>query len=325
LTWDFIQAHPEISWVAIFLSQHKCITWDIIQANPGRQWDWFELSRNPNMTWKIVQENPDKPWDYEGLCRNPNITWEIVLANPDKPWRCSILSFNPNITWDIIKANLDKPWNMSAISARSFITWDIVKNNLDMNWNWTLLSRHKSITMNIVNANMNPIPIPHTWWKLWGKKKIQPAWSWFALSKNPNITPNDVKANHDKPWSLHELSSHPNFFLKDFIECTNVCSNPNINDIHMINHIGINANLTLQCVLSHPNVQWNWQEVSRNPNVTKLQTSELAKVVRRFIAACKIQSAFLEAYYNPDYKLCRDRLNREYNAMVGELDHALWV
>ena len=77
------------------ISYTTIITWEIVQANPDIDWDYHLLSRNPNITWEIVCENPDKPWDYNALSNNPNITWEIVDANPDKNWDYDGLATNP--------------------------------------------------------------------------------------------------------------------------------------------------------------------------------------------------------------------------------------
>ena len=53
------------------LSHNPSITWEIIQANPQIQWNYELLSLNPNITWDIVLANPDKKWNYYKLLRNP--------------------------------------------------------------------------------------------------------------------------------------------------------------------------------------------------------------------------------------------------------------
>jgi len=68
-------------------------------------------------------------------------------------------------------------------------------------------------------------------------------------------------------------------------------------------------------------MSWDWLDISKNPNVTKLPKSNIVQIIRRFTAVRKIQSAFLMAYYNPNYKICRNRLKREYNIMADEFDH----
>ena len=83
------------------LSSNPNITWEIVQANPNILWDYDFLSMNPNITWEIVQANQDKKWYYNWLSQNPNITWEIVQANPEKDWNYMLLRKN-----DFIKKRL---------------------------------------------------------------------------------------------------------------------------------------------------------------------------------------------------------------------------
>jgi hypothetical protein len=44
------------------LSEHPNITWEIIQANPDLPWCWFSVCKNPNITIKIILENPNYDW-----------------------------------------------------------------------------------------------------------------------------------------------------------------------------------------------------------------------------------------------------------------------
>jgi hypothetical protein len=66
------------------LADNPYITWEIVQANPDIPWDYYNLSINPNITWEIVKANPDIPWGYRMLLLNPNITPKIINANRDK-------------------------------------------------------------------------------------------------------------------------------------------------------------------------------------------------------------------------------------------------
>ena len=56
-------------------SANPNITWEIVQANPNLRWDYYRLSQNPNITGEIVLANPNKPWDYVELSRNTMKKW----------------------------------------------------------------------------------------------------------------------------------------------------------------------------------------------------------------------------------------------------------
>jgi len=59
--------------------------------------------------------------------------------------------------------------------------------------------------------------------------------------------------------------------------------------------------------------------LSQNLNVLRYPLSEIETAARRFIAAWRIQRAFKKAYSNPEYKMCRDRLMREFAGMAKDL------
>ena len=78
LVKDYV--NESLDWYG--LSENPNITWEIVEANPDIPWDWYGLSRNPNITMDIVEANPDKSWDWNWL----NIYQSIKNANPDKSW-----------------------------------------------------------------------------------------------------------------------------------------------------------------------------------------------------------------------------------------------
>jgi hypothetical protein len=124
LTWDHLKKTPLSDvhgWG--YNSKHPSVTWDIIQAHPEMPWQWQNVSCNPNITWDIVQANPDKPWNSSWLSCNPNITWDIIQAHPEIPWDWTLISSNPTITWDIIEQNPDKPWFWYFVSSNPMTSY----------------------------------------------------------------------------------------------------------------------------------------------------------------------------------------------------------
>jgi len=51
----------------------------------------------------------------------------------------------------------------------------------------------------------------------------------------------------------------------------------------------------------------------------KLPYNNIEMIIRKFIAINKIQKVFKEVYYNPEYKICKNRLHREFNNMFNNL------
>ena len=60
-----IKTFPKNCWFFEWLSQNSNITWEIVQANPEIDWNFEWLSENPKITRDIVKANPDKDWNFE--------------------------------------------------------------------------------------------------------------------------------------------------------------------------------------------------------------------------------------------------------------------
>jgi len=85
---------------------------------------------------------------------------------------------------------------------------------------------------------------------------------------------------------------------------------------------------------------WSWYGLSNNPNITfdimeansdkpwvhyryliddrilAMPFDKVISTMRNFMATRTIQRAFKEAYYNPEHKFCRNRLQREFTGMA---------
>jgi hypothetical protein len=59
--------------------------------------------------------------------------------------------------------------------------------------------------------------------------------------------------------------------------------------------------------------------LSENPKMLSYPQAEIERTAWRYIAAWRIQRAFKKAYSNPEYKMCRDRLMREFAGMAKDL------
>lgn len=164
VSWEYIYANLDKSWIKNNAFYANNLTWDIIKNNQRLDWGFHDsfisdpiyISYNDNLSWEIINENLQCSWDWDYLSCNQNITWDIIKNNLDKPWNWNGLSCNKSITWGIIKNNLDKPWNWDYVSINDNITWDIIKNNLDKPWNWKEISKNNpNITMTIIQNNID--------------------------------------------------------------------------------------------------------------------------------------------------------------------------
>lgn len=321
-------------WYWPFLSQNKAITWDVVQANPDLPWDWRALSANPNITWEIVVNNPTQPWNFASLSCNPSITvdiitsnpqfdWDIahlsanpnldmqfILANPNLPWSFPFLSGNPNLTVEVVIALEDKPWEWSTISKNSNITIDTVWANPDFLWDWDALSRNPNITQRTLEDNpefpwnidaflfthSNTLdildsPFDHTTSNIFEYALAHPTldWNWHRiLAKSPfslELLQNNI-ANNVWNWGWGLLSENPN--------------------------------LTWDIVQAFPNKPWSWFMMSSNPSIFDV-SAQVEKWSKKHMAAYKIQQKWLNAYYHPNSPICQRRLQREFTSLIAAI------
>jgi hypothetical protein len=67
---QFICNNANEDWDYECLSRNPYITWEIVQANPDIPWNYICLSFNPNITLEIIKANPDIPWNFNKLSSN---------------------------------------------------------------------------------------------------------------------------------------------------------------------------------------------------------------------------------------------------------------
>jgi hypothetical protein len=217
-TPEYKQAHPlfagePIKWNYGLLSSNSCVTWDIIQANPDLPWDYRRMCANSNITWEIIEANPIIRKSGMWLSRNPNITWEIVEANPSIDWDMIALSSNSGITWDVIRAN-PRRWSFFQISKRADITWEIICSNPGFRWQFSEISYNPNITWEIVQANPK---LPWNYEHMSANPNItmeivdanpDKPWNAMFLGQNPNITRDMIKARPQWAEALFHMEGY---------------------------------------------------------------------------------------------------------------------
>ena len=241
-----------------------------ILNHEDKGWDYDLLCCNPNVTWKLIQNNPEKFHNWKQICLNPNITWEIVQANPKVSWNYEFLSENINITWDIVSTNPEIAWNFNfwkllkpykvidlqntidyiltsypinyyRISSNIKITWSIITNNQSNSWNYdliaTMLAKSPIITWEVINANPENLFNPYS-------------------SYNVHVTWAIVQENIEKHWNYDYLCSNQNITWNHIQTHFDVLNNSD--------YISLNPNITWNIIDNSTNIEWNYQNLSKN-------------------------------------------------------------
>jgi hypothetical protein len=94
-----------------------------------------------------------------------------------------------------------------------------------------------------------------------------------------------IMDNPDKPWDWYSLSIHPN--------------------------------ITWDVINDNLDKPWDWYYLSRNEFKCE-KALFISRKYREHIAAFKIQTYWRRANEDPEYNLCKRRLDREYNDFFNE-------
>ena len=126
------------------------------------------------------------------------------------------------------------------------------------------------------------------------------------LSKNPNITWEIVKDNPDEDWNWRGLSGNQNITLEIVKD--------NINKDWSWNRLSYNPNITWEIVKDNPDEDWYWGWLSSNP-FTKNKEIFIEQKLKEHMMAFRIQTYWRRANYDPKYKLCKNRLMKQYEML----------
>lgn len=144
----------------------------------------------------------------------------------------------------------------------------------DKSWDWKGLWRKPTITIAGVLALQDGVLALH-----------DKPWVWYALAINPAISIDDVLAHLDKPWKSESGWQG----------------------------LSQNTSITWVDVREHLEKPWHWFSIGSNPGLFKHPPALLARKCAEVHAAIRIQRAWSQATYDPDYMMCIERNKRACN------------
>ena len=130
---------------------------------------------------------------------------------------------------------------------------------------------------------------------------------WSSISFNSDITGDIIQANLDKPWDWFLVSSNLNITWDVIQEFPGIMWD--------WNGVSYNPNITWDIIKENPGKPWNVNMFSMNKNVFELSDKQIAKIALEYFAKKKIARQWRESMSNPAYKLCRNRLHREFQEL----------
>ena len=184
---------------------------------------------------------------FSNLSRNPNISLERVLNNPHYPWSIIELSANPRINYTMVKNTEYLPWNYDVLSLNSSITWFDIMSDPHLPWNWRNLAEKDGITIDIIRLKADVL-------------------NRRSLIHNPSVSLEIIENNPDINWDYQEIPMRKDL---DFDLLLDLCQKYSI--VLLCQHwlvISEQKYITWNIVQENPQYAWNFNSLSRNPNIT---------------------------------------------------------
>jgi hypothetical protein len=300
LTMDIIVGNPDIPWDFHVLCAREDVFCNIedVLRHPGLPWDWVRLSQNPSIANEdALERHPDLPWDYDSLSWNENVSLDYVRAHPDKPWNMDVaVSLKEKSTERQLRFWMTQamPWTWDMLSGSTYVTLPLVLQHRSLPWNWTTLSHNLLITIDEIIQTPN---LP---------------WNWDVVSARADIDENVVDAHPELPWNWHMLSSSTCVTL-DFIE----------------RHADKPLNWMVIALKKCIDLAFYERFKDRLPSATfiacynpgvflRVSAGVYEKEARRHMAAWRIQRWWLQQYYHPQARVCRQRLKRSFDELQSD-------
>jgi len=335
ITIPFIRKYIHKNWRWRSLTVNPNITPHDIFTNPDLPWEYSVMSFNPNVTAQDVIDHPEIPWNWRFLAMMLPVSVEFIVQRPefqrDRFLMTCYLSQNKHITIDDALKYTHLPWDWVALSSHSTITIQHVKDNPTLSWSFYSLGNNPAISANDI------LSTPQFPWEkyahLLAKQDVTiemiqefydatkngpepPAYqqpNWHTISSLPICTIDVIVQNPHIPWKFAALSKNPAIRLEDMLRFPDLPWDWEYN-------VSLNPNVTFDFVMEHPEIPWNWDLLSHTFNRTLLFGSreDILHALQLNICARKIQRGWFRSMTNPEYRLCRARLLRDFDDLVKQ-------
>lgn len=191
----------------------------------------MDLTRSPNVTLETIKNNPEINWHYPSLSLNKNINYKMVKENPEIEWSYYYLSYNTSMTWSSIKDDVyNKNFNHAWLSGHLFVNLETIKENSNVKWDFNILMKNESIPIEkLINFILE------------NKVNNDVLSSYYIYDRN------DVNFEMWKTLAEIQKSKNSNSFIPSF---------------------SYNPNLTFEIVKNNPEIEWNWNVISKHKNIT---------------------------------------------------------
>jgi dUTP pyrophosphatase len=253
----------------------------------------LELSCHPDLTLDVLLEYKNSPWSFHTLHEHPNFTFSWVEHFPEKFWDWNALSSKVDI--ETLKRNPNMYWNWRLITDKT--DYRVMMENPDMPWDFSMMYIREIREEHIPFLTMFSDRIPEWKWNRFAKctdwttfkNNMHLFWVWFASSV-------EVRTEEFLPEDVQILRNNEVLF----------------------NWIKLTISVHVDIIHANPDLPWNLDFLHWNITSWKTPVKSIESCVREWTASNLIKRRWRECISNPEYKMCRDRLRKEFKEFERE-------
>lgn len=278
-------------------------TW--VPSDPAQRKVFFHMmSSNRYLNAFTLSSYVNEGWCVNRLMRNKSFTFDWVEALPNKVWDWAQLS-HMNPPMNFLLNHLTRPWDWQHVSLSANISFsDMVK--------------HKNLPWAIEEVLFNEISHEEDLEYLRAFRDRYDFQAWVDHSRR--VRWDLVKKSNDLPWVY--------FSVEPDIETNEDLTFIRNNDPALWNWGYLSLHTPVHLIIENQDLPWNWTIVTTNPTVTFRHVTDNPSVpwdysmvppemfdeilARQWIASSHIKRMFKRSISDPSYKLCRDRLSKEF-------------
>jgi dUTP pyrophosphatase len=253
----------------------------------------IEISHHPDLTLDILKAFNHKAWGFHWLHNHPNFKFEWVLEFNDRYWDWNKLSECVDI--DTISKNHTFPWNWIILTNR-FSPKEILKYP-HLPWDFVMFY--------VDEITEDHIPLFEEF------QDVIPEWKWYHIAKHTRWTI-FKKAVH-LPWSLFisDIKLTSEEFVPEDVEI--------LKDYEMLcNWIKLTIIVHIDIINENTYLPWNMEYIQWNKSTWKTPVQSIEKCIREWTAANTIKRYWKNAISNPSFRICTNRLKKEFKDLERE-------
>jgi hypothetical protein len=288
----------------------------------------LNITNNPDLTLETLEMFVDKvPIDWDVLDEHQNFNEKWLLNFPEKPWSWSTLHKHPKFEFDWVYVFLNKPWNWTKLSTLATIP--LLRQYPIFSWDWeavtccseittTEMVKNSDLPWEVSNLQFTEIEDDDIEFLRMYKDDID----WVSISESASL--DIVRRNMDLPWFFSAINLEKRPITQDDLDF--------MNQTDEFNEAALSYLTPFELIAQNKHMRWESETLSTNPTVTYDDVQNhpdlpwdltitpcepIDRIIRRWVAASLIKRSFKMAISNPEYKMCRDRLDKEFRNMTN--------